>query len=100
VHRGQVLGMVGTSGNSSEPHLHFQVTDGPSTLLVGRAALPAAEISRHTCRRVHQGFRPGDHRRQTDRDRAIGRTGRPRTRIAAGPVDRRPAGLRVRVTIL
>lgn len=33
VHRGQVLGMVGTSGNSSEPHLHFQVTDGPSTLL-------------------------------------------------------------------
>jgi Peptidase family M23 len=33
VHRGQVLGLVGTSGNSSEPHLHFQVTDGPSTLL-------------------------------------------------------------------
>jgi len=33
VHRGQVLGMVGTSGNSSEPHLHFQVTDGPSPLL-------------------------------------------------------------------
>jgi hypothetical protein len=33
VHRGQVLGNVGTSGNSSEPHLHFQVTDGPSTFL-------------------------------------------------------------------
>jgi murein DD-endopeptidase MepM/ murein hydrolase activator NlpD len=33
VHRGQVLGKVGTSGNSSEPHLHFQVTDGPSTFL-------------------------------------------------------------------
>jgi hypothetical protein len=31
VRRGQVLGLVGTSGNSSEPHLHFQVTDGPST---------------------------------------------------------------------
>ena len=30
VRRGQVLGLVGTSGNSSEPHLHFQVTDGPS----------------------------------------------------------------------
>jgi hypothetical protein len=32
VRRGQVLGLVGTSGNSSEPHLHFQVTDGPSPL--------------------------------------------------------------------
>jgi hypothetical protein len=33
VQRGQLLGMVGTSGNSSEPHLHFQVMDGPSSLL-------------------------------------------------------------------
>lgn len=33
VRRGQLLGMVGTSGNSSEPHLHFQVMDGPSPLL-------------------------------------------------------------------
>jgi hypothetical protein len=33
VHRGQVLGKVGTSGNSSEPHLHFQITDGPAPLL-------------------------------------------------------------------
>jgi hypothetical protein len=32
VSRGQVLGLVGTSGNSSEPHLHFHVTDGPSPL--------------------------------------------------------------------
>jgi hypothetical protein len=32
VRRGQVLGRVGTSGNSSEPHLHFQVTDGASPL--------------------------------------------------------------------
>lgn len=31
VRRGDVLGRVGTSGNSSEPHLHFQVTDGSST---------------------------------------------------------------------
>jgi hypothetical protein len=33
VQRGQVLGLVGTSGNSSEPHLHFHVTDGPSPLM-------------------------------------------------------------------
>ena len=32
VRRGQVLGLVGNSGNSVAPHLHFQVTDGPSSL--------------------------------------------------------------------
>lgn len=29
---GQLLGLVGNSGNSSEPHLHFHVDDGPSPL--------------------------------------------------------------------
>jgi hypothetical protein len=29
---GQVLGLVGNSGNSLEPHLHFHVHDGPSPL--------------------------------------------------------------------
>ena len=36
VRPGQVLGLVGNSGNSSEPHLHFQIMDaagGPSNLL-------------------------------------------------------------------
>lgn len=32
VRRGQVLGLVGNSGNSSEPHLHFQVSDSNSPL--------------------------------------------------------------------
>jgi hypothetical protein len=32
VQRGQLLGLVGTSGNSSEPHLHFQVMDAPAAL--------------------------------------------------------------------
>ncbi|GLC24951.1 M23 family metallopeptidase [Roseisolibacter agri] len=32
VRRGQVLGLVGNSGNSTEPHLHFHVSDGPSPL--------------------------------------------------------------------
>src|SRR5262249_17266706 len=32
VRRGQVLGLVGNSGNTTEPHLHFQVSDSPSLL--------------------------------------------------------------------
>jgi murein DD-endopeptidase MepM/ murein hydrolase activator NlpD len=32
VTRGQVLGLVGNSGNSTEPHLHFHVSDGNSPL--------------------------------------------------------------------
>ena len=32
VRRGQVLGLVGNSGNSSEPHLHFHISDSNSAL--------------------------------------------------------------------
>lgn len=32
VKRGQVLGLVGNSGNSTEPHLHFHISDGNSPL--------------------------------------------------------------------
>jgi Peptidase family M23 len=32
VRRGQVIGLVGNTGNSSEPHLHFHVADGISPL--------------------------------------------------------------------
>lgn len=38
VRRGQVLGLVGNSGNSTEPHLHFHVSDGPKPL--GAEGLP------------------------------------------------------------
>jgi len=33
VHRGQVLGRLGNSGNSTEPHLHIQVCNAPSFLI-------------------------------------------------------------------
>jgi hypothetical protein len=32
VRRGQAIGLVGNSGNSGAPHLHFHVMDGPSPL--------------------------------------------------------------------
>lgn len=32
VRAGQVIGLLGNSGNSSEPHLHFALTDGPDVL--------------------------------------------------------------------
>jgi murein DD-endopeptidase MepM/ murein hydrolase activator NlpD len=32
VTRGQVVGLVGNSGNSTEPHLHFHISDGNSPL--------------------------------------------------------------------
>jgi murein DD-endopeptidase len=38
VRRGQVLGLVGNSGNSTEPHLHFHIENGSSPL--GAEGLP------------------------------------------------------------
>jgi len=40
VRRGQVLGLVGNSGNSTEPHLHFHIENGSSPL--GAEGLPYA----------------------------------------------------------
>jgi len=38
VRRGQVIGLVGNSGNSTEPHLHFHISNGNSPL--GSEGLP------------------------------------------------------------
>ncbi len=40
VRRGQVVGLVGNSGNSTEPHLHFHISDAVSPL--GSEGLPYA----------------------------------------------------------
>jgi murein DD-endopeptidase MepM/ murein hydrolase activator NlpD len=32
VRKGQVIGLVGNSGNSTEPHLHFHLSDGTTPL--------------------------------------------------------------------
>ncbi|MGH7664157.1 MAG: M23 family metallopeptidase [Gemmatimonadaceae bacterium] len=43
VRRGQVVGLVGNSGNSTEPHLHFHVSDGNSPL--GSEGIPYSHHS-------------------------------------------------------
>jgi murein DD-endopeptidase len=43
VRRGQVLGLLGNTGNSTEPHLHFQICDANSEL--GSEGLPYAFAS-------------------------------------------------------
>jgi hypothetical protein len=40
VRRGQVVGLVGNSGNSTEPHLHFHLADGTTPL--GAEGVPYA----------------------------------------------------------
>jgi hypothetical protein len=40
IRKGQVLGLVGNSGNSTEPHLHFHLMDGTSPL--GSEGIPYA----------------------------------------------------------
>ena len=56
VRKGHVVGLVGNSGNSTEPHLHFHVSDGPSPL--GSEGLPyrydSFEIVGH-CRTFNTG---------------------------------------------
>ena len=44
VRRGQVVGLVGNSGNSTEPHLHFHIVDGiaPGTSTLGAEGIPYA----------------------------------------------------------
>jgi murein DD-endopeptidase len=44
VRRGQVLGLVGNSGNSTEPHLHFHIVDAiaPGTSTLGAEGIPYA----------------------------------------------------------
>jgi murein DD-endopeptidase MepM/ murein hydrolase activator NlpD len=74
VEAGQLLGQCGNSGNSSEPHLHFHVQDGPDigdgmgleASLTGVEVIRNGETSRPDQYSFLRGDRvrpaPGDHR--------------------------------------
>ena len=65
VRQGQKLGLLGNTGNSSAPHLHFQVMDRPSSLddtslpfvfdhmiLEGRASLDLTDLDENTDKNI------------------------------------------------
>ena len=56
VKRGQVLGLVGNSGNSTEPHLHFHISDGPTPL--SSSGVPYAHQS-FEVQGKNPGWKPG-----------------------------------------
>jgi murein DD-endopeptidase MepM/ murein hydrolase activator NlpD len=56
VRPGQVLGLVGNSGNSTEPHLHFHISDANSPL--GSEGLPYA-LSSFEVQGKGWGWKPG-----------------------------------------
>jgi murein DD-endopeptidase len=57
VRRGQVVGLVGNSGNSTEPHLHFHIENGSSPL--GAEGLPYSLASFEVVGRGW-GWKPSD----------------------------------------
>ncbi len=57
VHRGQVLGLLGNSGNSSEPHLHFHICNANSEL--GCEGLPYA-FATYEMQGKGEGWKPSD----------------------------------------
>ena len=67
VRRGQVLGLVGNSGNSTEPHLHFHVSDSPSPL--GSEGVPYVMPSFET--KGVPGAPPRAHRNELPRENDV-----------------------------
>ena|SRR5215472_5596385 len=57
VRRGQVVGLVGNSGNSTEPHLHFHIENGSSPL--GAEGMPYSLASFEVVGRG-EGWKPSD----------------------------------------
>jgi hypothetical protein len=63
VRRGQALGLVGNSGNSTEPHLHFHIMDAQSPLGSEGLpySLPAFEVVSHGWKQLQTGVSEAHH---------------------------------------
>ena len=58
IHRGQVLGKLGNSGNSTEPHLHLQICDGPTFLTCNGLPMQFQSMMLSKYRIEKQGEKP------------------------------------------
>jgi hypothetical protein len=52
VRKGQILGLLGNTGNTDAPHLHFHIMDGPSPLQSN--GLPVRALALHGARACHR----------------------------------------------
>ena len=84
VRRGQTLGLVGNSGNSLAPHLHFHVMDGPSPLASN--GLPY-EIDAFDVAGKSPGTAAFDHAEESGEPLAITPINPPRHVTRAMPLD-------------
>jgi hypothetical protein len=84
VKRGQTLGLVGNSGNSIAPHLHFHVMDGPSPLDSNGLpyAIDAFDVTGHS-----PGTAAFDHAEESGEPLAITPVNPPRHVTRALPLD-------------
>ena len=86
VRRGQVIGLLGNSGNSSTPHLHFQVSDRPGFAPVD--SLPYVFDRFAFVGQITDEFSDETLALQPTGDLAFAPSGAPRVRRQERPLDR------------